>query len=117
MIQTVQLNTANLGAACRDYYRMTDKTISAQLIADTELYGVAITGFPIMSSHPYFEEIKIEALRAKKIADKAKEIQTAIQRKYADDERRKENIDIIRAFGMNKKMEQEYIEVLVNATV
>jgi len=107
MIQTVQLNTANLSAACRDFYKMTGDHIPAQLFIDTELYGVAITGYPIMSSHPYFEEIKTEAFRAKTIADKNK------AKELAD----KKNIETIQSWDMDTRTKQDFIGVFVNATV
>ena len=107
MIQTVQLNTANLSAACRDFYKMTGDHIPAQLFIDTELYGVAITGYPIMSNHPYFDEIKCEALKAKAVADADKAKEAA----------NKKNIETIQAWDMDTRTKQDFIGVFVNATV
>jgi hypothetical protein len=107
MIQTVQLNTANLSAACQDYYGMKGDSIPAQLFIDSELYGVAITGHPIMSSHPYFEEIKAEALKAKDIDDKA-------MAKAAKD---KKNIETIQSWDMDTRTKNDFMGVFVNATV
>ena len=107
MIQTVQLNTASLSSACQDYYGMKGDSIPAQLFIDTELYGVAITGHPIMSSHSYFEEIKAEALKAKEIEDKAKAL-TAIDKK---------NTETIQSWNMDTRTKNDFMGVFVNATV
>lgn len=107
MIKTVQLNTANLSAACRDFYGMKGDYIPAQIFIDTELYGVAITGHPIMSSHPYFEEIKTEAYRAKVAHDK----------EMAKAEADKKNIETIQSWDMDTRTKQDFIGVFVNATV
>jgi hypothetical protein len=107
MIQTVQLNTANLSAACRDYYGMKGNSIPAQLFADTELYGVAITGHPIMSSHPYFEEIKVEGLRAKADYDQAMAL-TAIDKK---------NAELIQSWDMDTRTKNDFMGVFINAKV
>lgn len=117
MFQTVILRTRNLSKECKNHYNINDSTISAQLFFDSELYGIAIRGYSIMHNSKHFDEFKKESDNAKKRADKAIQAEKAKQKALLDQQSREEKINIIKGFGLDSKMEQEFIGVFVDVNV